>query len=242
MNASSLFILLPFLAVIAITAITVFYKKKQLEKNRRRHREPRFVDSLMAEEPEDNFDVIVVKKTTPEATVQSLQKDIRADFENDADDYANEDDYEEEPASSSANNLIVIYLIANQGHPYSGYELLQALLTAGLRFGKMNIFHRHEEVSGRGESMFSLASVVEPGIFEMNKMGSFSSPGLALFLRINKVKDPLKAFEIMLTTAQQLIDDLGGEICDEHYRPLSAERIADYRSQILAMSPVMTVA
>lgn len=242
MNASSLFILLPFLAVVAVTAITVYYKKKQVEKNRRRHREPRFVESLMTDlqEPEDDFDVIVVKKTTPENTVKSQYKEPVFNNEMEESEFESEDDYDDR--SSSPSEIIAIYLIANQGQPYSGYELLQALLTAGLRFGKMNIFHRHEEVSGRGEVLFSLASVVEPGTFEMNKMGGFSSPGLVLFLRINKVKDPLKAFEIMHTTAQQLIDDLGGEICDEYRRPLTAEKIADYRSHILASSQVMAIA
>ena len=36
--------------------------------------------------------------------------------------------------------FIVLTLLAKPDLPYTGYELLQALLAVGLRFGKMNVF------------------------------------------------------------------------------------------------------
>ncbi|MGB6976706.1 MAG: cell division protein ZipA [Gammaproteobacteria bacterium] len=136
----------------------------------------------------------------------------------------------------SPREFIVLMLMAKPEVPYTGYELLQVLLAAGLRFGKMNVFHRHEKISGQGEILFSLASAVEPGIFELNRMGSFSCPGLTLFLRLSNFqkgnKDLLQAFDLMIETARQLVEDLGGEVCDEQRQPLTDEKMNDWRSYL----------
>lgn len=145
----------------------------------------------------------------------------------------NEDrDYQQEKQAKSASpkkvakeqSLIMLYIMAPKGQPYNGYELLQALLSAGLRFGEMQIFHRYEQKTGRGKILFSLASATNPGTFELSKMGGFSCPGLILFLDLNKVQMPKKAFEIMLETVGQLSEDLGGEVLDESRQPLSKEK------------------
>jgi cell division protein ZipA len=125
------------------------------------------------------------------------------------------------------NNLLMLYLMAPENQPYNGYELLQALLSAGLRYGKMQIFHRHEQKTGRGDILFSLASATSPGTFELPKMGGFSCTGLVLFFETAKVKDAKKAFEVMIDTVNQLAEDLGGDILDEAREPLCDDKIAE---------------
>lgn len=125
------------------------------------------------------------------------------------------------------NNLVMLYLMAPENQPYNGYELLQALLSAGLRYGKMQIFHRHEQKTGRGDVLFSLASATSPGTFELPKMGGFSCAGLVLFFETAKVKNAKKAFEVMIDTANQLAEDLGGDILDEERELLSDDKIAE---------------
>lgn len=115
---------------------------------------------------------------------------------------------------------------------YNGYELLQSLLANGLRYGKHNIFHRHETKTGRGHSLFSLASVNKPGIFDLFKMGSFSCPGLVLFMLLKRTIDPMAAFDVMLETAHQLSEDLGGEVWDENRRTLNIDKVAQIRARI----------
>lgn len=124
----------------------------------------------------------------------------------------------------ATQNIIMLYLMAPNGQPYNGYELLQALLSVGLRYGNMQIFHRYEQKTGRGDVLFSLASATKPGTFDLPKMGGFSCAGLALFLDINKVKDPRNAFDIMLETAGQLAEDLGGKVLDEQRQLLTKEK------------------
>ena len=122
---------------------------------------------------------------------------------------------------------IVLRIEALVERPFSGYELLQALLATGLRYGKMNIFHRHEQKTGRGDLLFSVASSIQPGTFDLQKMGGFSTKGLTLFFSTNKVKEPLKVFELMLNTAAQLAEDLGGRVLDEERQLLSKAKIVE---------------
>jgi cell division protein ZipA len=130
------------------------------------------------------------------------------------------------------NDLVVLHLIAPLDSPYRGYELLQAMLTAGLRYGKWNIFHRHTQITGRGPILFSLASSVEPGTFDLAKMGSFSTAGLTIFMRTSNVENPGQALEMLWTATQQLVQELGGTVCDEKRVPLSPEKLVSWRSAI----------
>lgn len=136
------------------------------------------------------------------------------------------------PAKNSVIEYITLHVIAPREYPYSGYELLQALLANGLRYGDKNIFHRHETKTGRGQVLFSLASANKPGTFELTKMGNFTCPGLTLFMVLKREVDPMLAFDTLLETARQLTEDLGGEIWDERHQLLNMDKVAELRAKI----------
>ncbi len=131
-------------------------------------------------------------------------------------------------------DLIILYLMAPQNQPFRGYELLQVLLAADLRFGKMNIFHRYAEETDPESILFSVASAINPGSFDMANIGAVSCPGLSLFMSISAVQDPMTIFDLILETAQLLSDDLGGILCDSEREPLTEETLAEYRDRILS--------
>ncbi len=128
--------------------------------------------------------------------------------------------------------IITFNVIAVDDQPFMGYELLQALLSVGMRYGKHQIFHRHEEKTGRGDLLFSLASVTRPGIFDLPNMGSFSTPGLSLFFQADSVDDPITVYELMLQTAGQLVEDLGGHVLDENRELLTSAKVVAQRRQL----------
>jgi cell division protein ZipA len=132
-------------------------------------------------------------------------------------------------------NEEIIYLIlaAASDKPYVGYELLQALLVVGLRFGAMNLFHRYEDNKVNTKILFSLASASEQGTFELHKIGAFSGKGLILFLKLSGQKDLLNAFNLMLETGKQLVEDLGGEILDDERNLLTQEKTIILKNKIL---------
>src|SRR3990167_3471481 len=136
--------------------------------------------------------------------------------------------------SPHSDCIVVMYLMAPEGNPYAGYELLQALLSAGLRFGKNRIFQRHVHKDGRGDVLFHCASAVAPGTFDLTQMGTFSCAGLSLFFSASNVDEPLSAFDCLLETIDQLVEDLGGQVLDETRTLFSKDRMLKYRQQIRA--------
>ncbi|AQS38644.1 cell division protein ZipA [Shewanella psychrophila] len=111
-------------------------------------------------------------------------------------------------------DVLVLHVVAGEGHALNGADLLPSLLTLNFKFGDMSIFHRHEDNAGTGKVLFSLANMVKPGIFNPDEMEQFSTEGVVLFMTLPCYGDPLMNFSIMLNSAHQLADDLGGQVLD----------------------------
>lgn len=126
------------------------------------------------------------------------------------------------------DEIFVINVLAEPNHQFAGYELLQSLLAADLRYGEMNIFHRYSQLNDQGEIIFSVASATEPGIFDINQMGGFTCKGLSLFLRLSNTKKDIEATKLMYATAKQLAQDLGGGLHDKNYRVMTENELVDY--------------
>jgi len=126
--------------------------------------------------------------------------------------------------------VIVMFLLANAGQQFVGYELLQTLLTAGLRFGEGNLFHKHQRANGHGPILCSLAAATPNGTFDLQTIGALSVHGLCLFMYAsgNSTIDA-ERFSIMLDTAQQLKEGLNAQLLDHERRILSEASILSYR-------------
>jgi len=111
-----------------------------------------------------------------------------------------------------ASSLLVISIFAKNQTRFVSYDLLQSISSTGMQFGDMNIFHYHQTTHKGTWKLFSLASATKPGEFNLDRMGDFSCAGLTLFMDLSNVPDPDVAFDIMLQTAEQLADDLDGEM------------------------------
>lgn len=138
------------------------------------------------------------------------------------------------------HDVLALYIMATPGNLFQGYELLQTISINNFRYGKMQIFHYHENPSDSQTPItMSLANAVEPGFFNLNEMGTFKTPGLVLFLRLNETKDLTDQFYFMLETAKQLADDLGGEILDDEKQPFNANSENAYKDRLVAVTAVV---
>jgi cell division protein ZipA len=132
-------------------------------------------------------------------------------------------------------DAIVVHLMAPPGQAFSAKPLFAALLNAGLTFGERNIFHSYAEgivANGEPVSRFSVANALKPGAFE-GSLHEFSTPGVAFFMLINDLPDPLVVFDDMLATAQAAARELNAELKDEQRASLTRSGIAHYRQRIL---------
>lgn len=71
----------------------------------------------------------------------------------------------------------MLSVVMTEGNLMSGAALLPSLLTLGMKFGDMNIFHRHQDNAGNGKITFSLANMMNPGTFDLDNMENFASQG-----------------------------------------------------------------
>ncbi|MGO2233362.1 cell division protein ZipA [Marinomonas sp. UCMA 3892] len=139
---------------------------------------------------------------------------------------------QEDNSIAEIEEVIVINIFAPEEQNFSGMELLQLILNCGMRYGEMDIFHRHEDGFDRGRVQFSMANAIEPGTFDLETMGESDCPGVSFFMGLPGPKNSMKAFDFMLETAQTLVRNLGGELRDERRTPMSDQTIAHCRQRI----------
>ncbi|MEQ6341428.1 MAG: cell division protein ZipA [Gammaproteobacteria bacterium] len=124
--------------------------------------------------------------------------------------------------------IVVLNIMAHQGHVFHGAAILNAMHDAGLLFGEMQIFH----YMYNGAPLFSLANALNPGSFDINVIENAATPGLTLFLRLPGPIDGLAAFDRMYSIATRLATTLGGEVCDGRRTILTAQALEKQREEI----------
>ena len=137
-----------------------------------------------------------------------------------------------EPAPAT-EEVLVISVISRDPAGFKGPALLQNILESGLRFGEMDIFHRHESMAGNGEVLFSMANAVKPGVFDLDDIDLFSTPAVSFFLGLPGPRHPKQAFDVMVAAARKLSQELNGELKDDQRSVLTAQTIEHYRQRIV---------
>lgn len=140
---------------------------------------------------------------------------------------------EEQEALREPEEVLIMNLMAPAGQRFAGDELLQALLDEGLRFGAMDIFHKHKHANGSGPVQFSLANMVVPGTFNLATMDEFSTPGVSMFLSLPSEDESIVAFDSLARTARALAQRLGGELKDENRSVMTRQTIEHCRQRVL---------
>lgn len=136
----------------------------------------------------------------------------------------------EEPAAPEL--VLVLNVQATAGGSLPGAAMLPALLTLGFKYGEMSIFHRHEDSAGTGAVLFSLVNMVKPGTFDLDSMETFSTPGISMFMALPGKGEAQKTFTMMLDAAEQLANELGGQVTDEQRNVLTKQKIGHYQERI----------
>lgn len=212
------------------------------------------VDDFFQQRDDSGYDVLGVGLsrvvTTEDELVASRTDDVSIDEEplvasrddelsstvDDAD--TAEEKAERKPKPSAAvpaqqPDLIVSITLLAKEEGFNGEKLLHCMLSRGLRFGDMDIFHRHKHTSGEGPIQFSLANALKPGTFNLDDMNSFKTRAVTLFLILPGPKEPVKAYELMLDTAQHLATELGAQLLDDTKSALTQQTIQHFKEQIV---------
>ncbi|WP_371185809.1 cell division protein ZipA [Thalassotalea maritima] len=128
--------------------------------------------------------------------------------------------------------VLALSVVMPDSQVMMGATMLPCFLTLGLKFGEMNIFHRHEDNAGNGRITFSVANMVNPGTFDLDNMEHFTTRGVTLFMTLPNARDPQTVFKQMLTAAKHLANELGGQVLDGQRSVMTRQTEQHYISRI----------
>ena len=135
-------------------------------------------------------------------------------------------------APEQEQKIITLRVVARNNSSFAGDDLALSLRGIGLRHGKFGIYHRHD---GNDESkiIFSVASLVEPGSFDLKNLKAQEIPGISLFMVLPCPIDGAQAFDLMMVAARALSQSLDADLLDESGSTLSIQRERYMREEIV---------
>src|ERR1700733_12278555 len=135
----------------------------------------------------------------------------------------------QKPNAAEQQKIITVRVCAAGDARWSGTTLLSALELHGLAYGRYQVFHRRH-VDGR--SLFCVASMIEPGTFDVVRMSTEEFRGITLFAVLPGPVEPLLTVDELLGAARGLAQELSGMVQDNKGMPLSPQRAAALRDDV----------
>jgi cell division protein ZipA len=133
------------------------------------------------------------------------------------------------PNVAELQRIVTVRVCAVGETRWSGSQLMAALELHGLAFGRYQVFHRKH---ADGRSLFCVASLIEPGTFDIAEMADLEYRGVTLFAVLPGPMQPLETMDELLGTARGLAEELSGMVQDATGMPLSPQRAAALREDI----------
>lgn len=215
---------------LILVAIAVFGRPRKPEQGKRtgedrphKRREP-----VLGEDSGESEDSL---EQTLEAELSQLARQLGEEDENPA---------EEAPAmgrrdpGAQVDRIVTLFVAAREGELLDGAAIVVAAEKAGLVFGDMAIFHRLADAKPEGAPVFSVASMVKPGSFDLRNVHDIRTPGLTFFMTLPGPLPALDAWETLLPTAQRMAELLDAVVLDEERNALGRQRIAHLRDELRA--------
>ena len=151
------------------------------------------------------------------------------------------DNTDEVADPAQQQKIVTLRLVARHKGSFPGDELALCLRGIGLRHGKFGIFHRYDG-SDEDKVIFSAASLVEPGSFDLKNIKEQRIPGISLFLVLPGPVDGAQGFDLMMVAARALSQSLNAELLDESGSTLSIQRERYMREEIIQFQHGIMVA
>ncbi|HWY95131.1 MAG TPA: cell division protein ZipA C-terminal FtsZ-binding domain-containing protein [Steroidobacteraceae bacterium] len=133
------------------------------------------------------------------------------------------------PNAAELQRIVTIRVCTVGEARWSGSQLMAALELHGLAFGRYQVFHRKH---ADGRSLFCVASLIEPGTFDIAEMADQEYRGVTLFAVLPGPIKPIETMDELLGTARGLAEELSGMVQDAKGMPLSPQRAAALREDI----------
>lgn len=198
---------------------------------RRRRAEPRITDD--EEQPDDEILFTpAVASLTPErqenhAEPNAASSAIEADAQTDR-------HADRKTASQAVPEKVVAIRFVPKDLEIDGAEAVAAMQEAGLRHGRFGIFHCHAPEASADDPLFSVASLTEPGSFDLERIAEKPLAGMSFFMVLPGPGDPVDRFDAMVETARSLAVRLDAELFDDAGSSWSIQRERYIREELIS--------
>ena len=196
-----------FFGVLVIVGVYLYTRRERAKPQEDRTDAPRVVPTIDGEVVESDVDESELDDSEDQETSGDLPTD-------------------------TPQKIVTLRLIARNGGAFRGDELILSMRGIGLRHGKFGIFHRYDG-NDEEKTVFSAASLVEPGSFDLANIKEQEIPGISLFLVLPGPIDGIEAFDSMMAAARALAQTLDAELLDESGSTLSIQRERYMREEII---------
>lgn len=132
------------------------------------------------------------------------------------------------------DKIVSLYVAARAGEVLRGEDIVVAAEKTGMIYGHMQVFHRLLEGKPEAGPVFSMASILKPGSFDMASISQMETPAIAFFLTLPAPLPALDAWEKMEPTVQRMAELLDAVVLDDGRNALGRQRIAHIRDELRA--------
>ena len=178
---------------------------------------------------------IHTEKNSPVESEQALESSqLKADKASEHENIVSDADESQgaEVDGAAIDDVISVYVLASDEEPViTGDKILSASYALNLEHGEMNIFHRHSEAPAH-DILFSMANILNPGWFELDKINELETRGMSFFMQVNLVDHPARVLDDMLICAHQMSTMLGGVLCNAQRKPLDEAHTKTLREKV----------
>ena len=142
---------------------------------------------------------------------------------------------ESEPAAAplpQAPEKVVALRFVPRDDALDAEEAVAALQAEGLRHGRYGIFHLPDAELPE-EATFSVASLTEPGSFDLDRLHEAPLAGMTFFMVLPGAGDPVNRFDTMVGLARSLAHQLNAELFDDRGSSWSIQRERYLREELI---------
>ena len=242
-SAFELRIALVILAAIIIAAIYIWYRANSKDRQ---------IDDLSVNDLDLTDELDDIPSMTQVDDALGLPDDLRSEFQDVSKELREEtiskrvqeanrirtetsNNSSVEPAATdkpSKEMLVIFHVVAHESEVFTGPMIVRMMSDLDLEYGNMGIYHYNVERLNKKHSVYCVANMIKPGVFDMETMDAFETRGLTMILQLPGPEDELKSFNIMVEHAQRLAAFLNGELLDEDHNKLSKQSISLYKEQV----------
>lgn len=131
---------------------------------------------------------------------------------------------------STQPRIITLYVVAAEGQPFYGENVVQNLEAFGFQYGEYQIFHRHLD-NASSPVLFSVANMIQPGIFDLNNL-DFTTVGLTFFMQLPSAGNDSANLRLLIGTVESFAQAMGGFVLNEQQQLFDEASRQAYMAQV----------